>query len=232
MVPGVAGIATVDHNHRVLGRRTTVAHGEDTARGTHLLGNIEGSVIRQDLEEAVAMVGLDFKVDLLINQRREVVQVFAGQFVEQHRAGVATAQKLYATPMAGDCDVVVTNTYPIENQAVKGIWPPDLSLKEGGRRRGDLRERRGTGAALSGRPLRHRLRRQPLVAGRAVPDPEGGQVLVCSRYQSRTDLDVYGPGGNVVSCANWSEVLIQLTTRFPQGAKAAIYPYAAIQLPA
>ena len=101
-------------------------------RGVHLLGNVDDSVIRQDLEEAVAMVGLDFKVDLLINQRREVVQVFAGQFVEQHRAGVAVAQNLYATPVASDCDVVVTNTYPIENQAAKGIWPPDLSLKEGG----------------------------------------------------------------------------------------------------
>ena len=55
---------------------------------------------------------------------------------------------------------------------------------------------------------------------------------MCSRYQSRTDLDVYGPGGNVVPCANWSEVLTHLTARFPQGAKAAVYPYAAIQLPA
>ena len=56
-------------------------------------------------------------------------------------------------------------------------------------------------------------------------------MLVCSRYQSRVDLDIYGPGKHMVACRNWSEVLIHLTQRYPQGAKAAVYPYAAIQLP-
>ena len=232
LVPGVAGIATVDHNHRVLGRRTTKAHGEDTARGTHLLGNIEDSVIRQDLEEAVALVGLDFKVDLLINPRREVVQVFAGQFVEQHRAGVGAAQRLYATPLAADCDVVVTNTYPIENQAAKGIWPPDLSLKEGGVAVVVCESVEGQAPHYLGGRFGSDYGGKIWSPAEQCPIRKAGQLLVCSRYQSRTDLDVYGPGGNVVPCANWSEVLSHLTARFPQGAKAAVYPYAAIQLPA
>ena len=78
------------------------------------------------------MVGLDFKIDLLINPRREVVQVFAGHYLEQHRAGVEVARTLYATPTPTECDVVVVNTYPIENQAAKGMWPTERSLKAGG----------------------------------------------------------------------------------------------------
>ena len=232
LVPGVAGIATVDHNHRVLGRRSAAAHGENTARGVHLLGNIEDSVIRQDLEEAVAMVGLDFKVDLLINPRREVAQVLAGQFVEQHRAGVAAAQRLYATPLAGDCDVVVTNTYPIENQAMKGIWPADLSLKEGGVAVVVCESVEGQAAHYLGGRFGTAYGGSIWSPVEQSPIRKAGQLLVCSRYQSRTDLDGYGAGGHVVPCANWSEVLIQLTARFPRGAKAAVYPYAAIQLPA
>ena len=226
VVPGVAGIATVDHNHRVLGRRSAAARAAGPAR---LLGNVDGSVVRQDLEEAVAMVGLDFKVDLLINQRREVVQVFAGQFMEQHRAGVAAAKRLYTTPLASGCDVAVVNTYPIENQAAKGIWPADLSLKEG-----------GTAVVVSesveGQAPHYLVGRFGSDYGGAIWSPvkespirKAGLVLVCSRYQSRVDLDVYGP--DAVACRDWSEVLIHLTQRYPQGAKAAVYPYAAIQLP-
>ena len=231
VVPGVAGIATVDHNHRVLGGRAAPVKGEDPARGVHLLGNVDDSVIRQDLEEAVAMVGLDFKVDLLINQRREVVQVFAGQFLEQHRAGVAKAQKLYATPLASDCDVVVTNTYPIENQAAKGIWPPDLSLKEGGVAVVISESVEGQAPHYLGGRFGTNYGGRIWSPVQQSPIRKAGLLLVCSRYPSRTDLDVYGPGDHVVACANWSEVLIQLTARYPQGAKAAVYPYAAIQLP-
>ncbi len=228
VVPGVAGIATVDHNHRVLGRRSAAARAD---RRTHLLGNVDDSVIRQDLEEAVAIVGLDFKIDLLINQRREVVQVFAGQFMEQHRAGVATAKRLYATPLAAECDVVIANTYPIENQATKGIWPADLSLKEGG-------VAVVVSESVEGQAPHYLVGRFGSDYGGAIWSPvkespirKASLVLVCSRYQSRVDLDIYGPGKHVLACRNWSEVLIHLTQRYPQGAKAAVYPYAAIQLP-
>ena len=198
VVPGVAGIATVDHNHRVLGRRNAAARA---AGRTHLLGNVEDSVIRQDLEEAVAMVGLDFKVDLLINQRREVVQVFAGQFMEQHRAGVAAARRLYTTPLATECDVVIANTYPIENQATKGIWPADLSLKEGG-------VAVVVSESVEGQAPHYLVGRFGSDYGGAIWSPvkespirKASLLLVCSRYQSRVDLDIYGPGKHVlVSC--------------------------------
>lgn len=77
-------------------------------------------------------IGLNFKIDLLVNNRREIVGVYAGDFVAQHRAGLGAAKGLYATPVASGCDIVVTNAYPIENQPLKGIWPGNVSLREGG----------------------------------------------------------------------------------------------------
>ena len=177
------------------------------------------------------MVGLDFKVDLLINQRREVVQVFAGQFMAQHRAGVDAAKRLYTTPLASECDVVVVNTYPIENQATKGIWPADLSLKEGG-------VAVVVSESVEGQAPHYLVGRFGSDYGGAIWKPvtqspirKASLVLVCSRYQSRVDLDMYGTGEHIVPCHNWGEVLIHLTQRYPRGAKAAVYPDGSIQLP-
>ena len=64
----------------------------------------------------------------------------------------------------------------------------------------------------------------------AIPHAE--RLLVCSSYQSRYDLDMYGPSEQVVPCTSWTEVMIQLLKKYPDKAKVAVYPYAAIQYPA
>lgn len=227
VLPGVAGIASADHNHRVLGGMG----GDRSVQKKSVLGQIEGNQVRQDIEEAVRKVGLDMKIDLLVNNKREIIGVFAGDFIAQHRAGVEQAKKLYATRMAKDCDIVITNAYPIENQVIKGVWPANVSLKEGGiavivvqsvegQALHYLAGRFGTnyGGNMWGAP------KQLLV-------PKAQRVLVCSSYLAKTDLDVYGPADKVIPCTTWGEVLIHLMAAYPQKAKVAIYPYAAIQYP-
>ncbi|RMF92224.1 MAG: nickel-dependent lactate racemase [Nitrospinota bacterium] len=228
VVPGVAGIVSADHNHRVIGSMG----GDRSVEKKFRLGKIEDNEVRQDIEEAVRKVGLDLKIDLLVNNRREIVGVFAGDFIAQHRAGVEKAKQLYATQVVKDCDIVVTNAFPIENQVIKGVWPARLSLKAGGTAvvvvqsvEGQalhyLAGRFGTnyGGNMWGKP------QQLLV-------PQAGRLLVCSSYLSRTDLDMYGPAEKVIPCSTWAEVLIHLLQDHPQQAKVAVYPYAAIQYPA
>jgi nickel-dependent lactate racemase len=227
VLPGVAGMASADHNHRVIGG----IGGDRSTEKKFRLGNIEGNEIREDIEEAVRMVGLDMKVDVLVNNRREVIGVFAGDFIAQHRAGVERAKKLYATPLATDCDIVVTNAYPIENQVIKGIWPANLSLKDGGRVVVVVQSMEGQAlhylAGRFGTAYGGKMWGAP--QGLLVPKAE--QLLVCSAYLSRTDLDAYGPPDKVVPCATWGEALIHLMAAYPQKAKVAVYPYAAIQCP-
>jgi nickel-dependent lactate racemase len=227
VLPGVTGIATAAHNHVVIGG----IGGDRSEQREFRLGKIEGNEVRADIEEGVRMIGLDMKIDLLVNNKREIIGVFAGDFITQHRAGVEQAKKLYATSVAKECDIVVTNAYPIENQVIKGVWPANLSLKEGGHAvivvqstEGQalhyLAGRFGTsyGGKMWGAP------QQLLV-------PKAQRLLVCSDHLARTDLDVYGPSDKVVPCTTWSEVLIHLMAAYPQRAKVAVYPYAAIQYP-
>ena len=115
---------------------------------------------------------------------------------------------------------------------VKGTWLAERSLKPGGiavvisqsvegQAPHYLVGRFGTDY---GGPLWQRTV-QPRVA-------QASRILVCSAYQSRVDLDSYGPPDRVVPCADWNEVSSHLHAAYPQGGKAAVYPCAAIQLPA
>jgi nickel-dependent lactate racemase len=65
----------------------------------------QADVFRLDLEEAARLAGLHFKVDVVLNNRREVVGLFAGDFVAEHRAGAKLAAEVYRrrrskTPMS------------------------------------------------------------------------------------------------------------------------------------
>lgn len=226
-VPGVAGIASADHNHRVIGGMG----GDRSAERKSRLGMVGGNEVREDIEEAVQKVGLDMKIDLLVNNRREIIGVFAGDFITQHRAGVEQAKKLYATRVAKDCDVVVTNTFPIENQMIKGIWPANLSLREGGHAVVVVQSVEGQALHyLAGRFGTSYGGKMWGAPGQLLV-PKAERLLVCSAYLSRTDLDMYGPREKVVPCAKWGEVLIHLMAAHPQRARVAVYPYAAIQYP-
>ena len=227
VLPGVAGIASADYNHRKVGN---LGGGRSSKKEFHL-GKIEGNELRQDIEEAVRKVGLDMKIDLLINNKREVIGVFAGDFIAQHRAGVEKAKQLYATPMATGCDITVTNTFPIENQAIKGVWPGNFSQKEGGLAV-------VMAQSVEGQALHYLAGRFGTNYGGdmwGVPKklliPKASRLLVCSAYLSRSDLDMFGPSDKVVPCATWEEVLTHLLAAYPQKAKVGVYPYAAIQYP-
>ncbi|MDP6037597.1 MAG: lactate racemase domain-containing protein, partial [Candidatus Latescibacteria bacterium] len=201
--PGVTGLEAVAVNH---GRPRPP---EMNTEQTGMLGKVEGNVVREDIEEAVRKVGLDMKIDLLINNRREVVGVFAGDFVAQHRAGVKRARELYATPTPPDCDIVVTNAYPIENQAGKSLWPTRLCLKKGG-------TAVVVAQSIEGQALHYLTGRfgtdyggRLWSKGRGLI-PDAGRILVCSSYLSRTDLDRFGKDDRVVGCETWEETMKHL----------------------
>jgi len=64
--------------------------------------------VRKDIEEAAAMAGLDFIINVLYNKWGETAQVFAGALKPAYAAGVAESKKHYFTPPAHDKDIVIT----------------------------------------------------------------------------------------------------------------------------
>ena len=104
VLPGVAGIETIYQNHR------------DDNGYTRGLCNLEGNVMRADMEEVAAMGGLNAIVNVVLNDRRGIIGCVVGQFIEAHRAGCEIAQRAYATRVPKEWDAIVLGAYPKDTE--------------------------------------------------------------------------------------------------------------------
>ena len=109
VLPGVAGIDTLEANHRPA---VTGVQGE--------FGRVENNTARAEMEAIAMRVGLELIVNVVTDARRRVVGLFAGHPVAAHRAAVARAREVYATPRPSrPGDVVVLNAYPKDTEMLQ-----------------------------------------------------------------------------------------------------------------
>lgn len=121
ILPGVAHIDTIAHYHIDV---------EAQAPHTTGLANWDENVLRLNIAEAATMVGLDFKVDVLVNERGEACDLLAGAFPAAHDVAVERARDHYATdPRPEGRDVMVSNAFCKPNEAAIGILIGVLGLK-------------------------------------------------------------------------------------------------------
>jgi nickel-dependent lactate racemase len=219
IMPGICGIETIDYHHKNMQK--------DCA-----LGRVDDNVFRLDLEEAARLAGLHFKVDAVLNNHREVVGLFAGDLVEEHRAGVELARQLYRTETVADADVLVLNSYPDECQLVRSMGCIPGSLHEGGdvviithsHEGQNLHQWAGRfGTEYGGRGYK---------PARAYAHLEkAAKIIVVAPHLSRCDRDMIGPQEKLIWCRTWVEALAELTGRHGPGTKVGVYPYAPLQVP-
>jgi hypothetical protein len=225
ILPGIAGMETVVHHHTHM--RTGV-HA-----GSAKIARVEGNAFRLDMEEAARLAGLHFKVDTILNNRREVVGLFAGDFVAEHRAGVKLAREVYTTELLKNMDVLVINCYPDECQFPKSTWIVPSSVREGsdvvvinhahaGQVVHQYNSRFGTD--YGGRGWK--------VASTAGHMNKSSRVIVMAPSLSKVERMELGPDEKVVWYRTWEEVLADLMSRHGSGTRAGIYPYPSIQIPA
>jgi nickel-dependent lactate racemase len=215
ILPGVVSLNTIETNHRRV--------AEARARGRAGYGVMNNNVIRLDTEETARLAGLDFKVDMIYNNDKLPLGVFAGDFVEEHRAGIEFAKEVYTTVPEKEMDVVVASSYP--GEPGKASWAPNASVKEGG----DV-------VIISGEGHQHYIYGQygreygghlggewPREPGN--PFPKAGRVInLRDNHPKKTNT--YG-----TNVKTWAEVLELLKQDQGESAKVAVYPYCAIAMP-
>ncbi|MDI6870104.1 MAG: nickel-dependent lactate racemase [Bacillota bacterium] len=116
-----------------------------TTEFTHTLGVLNDSVlnlctnpeniVRREMESIAAAVGLDFIVNTVLDQDKGIVNVFAGHYIEAHRAGVALAEQIYRPTIPELADVVVTTAYPSHldyRQGIKALIHAQYGVRPGG----------------------------------------------------------------------------------------------------
>ena len=82
-------------------------------------GNLLGNPLRQDIEEAAAMVGVDFILNVVLDEEKRVVKAVAGDLRKAHEAGCRFLDRLYKIGIPERADIVVTTP---------GGFPKDINL--------------------------------------------------------------------------------------------------------
>lgn len=107
IMPGVSTRAAIQVNHGLMADPLSRA------------GQLEGNPVREDLEEAAAICGVDFLVNVVLDEHKRIVYAAAGDVTMAHRDACRVLEQLYRKPIPRLADIVVVS---------QGGAPKDLNL--------------------------------------------------------------------------------------------------------
>ena len=224
IIPGVASLDTVRSIHGDLAGGLGV--DTDRLHPTVGWGKVERNVLRLDMEEAARMASLDFKIDVIINGRGESTDLFAGDFIAEHREAVKAGKQVYVTKPIEEPDIVVANAFAKANQAVVAAQSTVVKMKKNGTLVivANAPDGQGThylfgkfGKKLGG----------PLYS----PTPSKyKKVIIYSQYKVPDPFLPIVENDDAIYTKEWSEVLEILRTMHPGRPNVALYPNADIQM--
>ena len=107
IMPGVSTRNAIQSNHRMMIEKEACA------------GNLDTNPLRQDIEEAARMCGIDFILNVVLDEHKKIIYAVAGDSVKAHRQGCRFLDTLYGKRIKQKADIVVVS---------QGGAPKDLNL--------------------------------------------------------------------------------------------------------
>lgn len=107
LMPGVSTRAAIQANHAMMVQPACRA------------GALEDNPLRQDIEQAGRLCGIDFIVNVVLDTHKQILRAVAGDAVAAHRAGCAFLDSVYSCPIREKADIVLVS---------QGGAPKDLNL--------------------------------------------------------------------------------------------------------
>jgi len=219
LLPGVAHMDTISHYHLDVVSRAPETTG---------LGKFENNIMRQNIAEAAEMVGMDFKIDVLVNERGATTAVFAGDLALAHGQAVVLAKDVYATdPRPRDKDLVIANAFAKANEM-------SIALRVGAMA---LADRRGSLVLIANSPegqvvhyLLGRFGRN--YGGRQYPVaaiPKDLDLIIMAPWPDKTFADWFANPEKVTWTRDWAETLALLKPKFGAHCRVAVIPNATMQ---
>ncbi|MEK9138187.1 MAG: lactate racemase domain-containing protein, partial [Bacteroidota bacterium] len=105
----------------------TIRCMHDYLRGAKQRGDSLDTEMRSEMEEVATKVGLNFVVNAVLNQRRQIAGLFVGNRNKAHRVGVQFAIEHFSVNPVPDADIVVADMYPFDLDLQfaydRGFWP-------------------------------------------------------------------------------------------------------------
>lgn len=107
ILPGVCTRNTIQANH------SAMVHEQAKA------GEIDNNPVRQDIEEVVKFVPIDFILNVVLDENKNIIKAVAGHHVLAHREGCRFLDGLYKVGIPHRADIVITTP---------GGFPKDINL--------------------------------------------------------------------------------------------------------
>ncbi len=107
VLPGCASQATINANHSMMTQAGAKA------------GQIEGNPVRQDIEEGAARLGVDFVLNVVVDDQHRIVGAVAGDVTAAHRRGCELIRQRGSIPIPQRAPIVLASA---------GGFPKDVNL--------------------------------------------------------------------------------------------------------
>lgn len=107
IMPGVSTRDAIQSNHKRMVQEEACA------------GRIAGNPVREDIEEAAALCGVDFILNVVLDEHKKIVKAVAGDVTAAHREGCKFLDSLYRKEIPQREDIVIVS---------QGGAPKDLNL--------------------------------------------------------------------------------------------------------
>lgn len=97
IMPGVSTPEAIQQNHRMMVNEEAKA------------GLLNGNPIREDIEEAGAICGIDFILNVVLDEHKNIVYAVAGDSVKAHRVGCEFLDRMFLKPIKEKADIVLVS---------------------------------------------------------------------------------------------------------------------------
>lgn len=123
LMPGVCSYRTVAEHHFAWMR-----HRDSR------VNLLDGNFFYEEIVDAGRLSRMKFKLDLVMNDKKEIIRAFAGDPVAAHRKASEFAASLYLIPLPKLADVTITSAFPLEFgvQATKALAMAGFCTRGGG----------------------------------------------------------------------------------------------------
>jgi len=125
MLPGVAAYETIRRNHALM---------LEPGAG---LGRLKGNPVYEDQIEGVEMRRPSFLLNVVLNERKEFLKIFAGDYIQAHLEACKFVGEIYGTAIPQPADLVIAscggypkdiNVYQLQ-KTMDNAW---MAVREGG----------------------------------------------------------------------------------------------------
>ena len=125
VLPGACSKRTVEANHSM-----QLLPGAEA-------GSYEKNPVRQDIEEAGAMIGMDFILNVVLDEKKRIVRAVAGHPKEAHAVARTVVDDVYGARIPEKADIVVASAggFPKDvnvYQAQKALENAGRAVRDGG----------------------------------------------------------------------------------------------------